>query len=55
MEEYAGDDAVPITRYSKDASLEGMKARKKLAGLLLRAFPKMVFTDNFIHADLHPG
>ena len=31
------------------------KVGKELAGPLLRAFLKMVFTDNFIHADLHPG
>jgi len=55
VEEYAGDDAVPIARYLSDNSQEGLKIRKKLAGPLLRGFLKMVFTDNFIHADLHPG
>lgn len=55
VEEHAGDDAVPISRYLGDNSPEGLKARKKLAGPLLRAFLKMVFSDNFIHADLHPG
>ena len=55
VEEYAGDDAVPIARYLSDDSQEGFKIRKKLAGPLLRGFLKMVFTDNFIHADLHPG
>ncbi|GMI42388.1 hypothetical protein TeGR_g11259 [Tetraparma gracilis] len=29
--------------------------RKALAKPLLTAFLKMVFTDNFIHCDLHPG
>ena len=43
MEEYAGDDAVPISRYLADDSSEGLKVRKRLAGPLLRAFFKMVF------------
>ncbi|KNH07110.1 aarf domain containing kinase 2 [Perkinsela sp. CCAP 1560/4] len=29
--------------------------RKTLANLGARAFFKMIFTDNFIHGDLHPG
>ena len=55
VEEHAGDDAVPISRYLTDDSPDGLKTRKQLAGPLLRAFLKMVFVDNFIHADLHPG
>ena len=55
VEEHAGDDAVPISRYMSDDSPEGLETRKRLAGPLLRAFLKMVFIDNFIHADLHPG
>jgi aarF domain-containing kinase len=55
VEEYAGDDAFPISRYLLDTSADGLKTRKELAGILLRAFLKMVFIDNFIHADLHPG
>jgi len=55
VEEYAGDDALPISRYLADDSPEGLEVRKRLAGPLLRAFLKMVFVDNFIHADLHPG
>lgn len=55
VEEYAGDDAVPIAHYLSDNSQEGLKIRKKLAGPLLRGFLQMVFTDNFVHADLHPG
>eukprot|EP00571_Detonula_confervacea_P010934 CAMPEP_0172304412 /NCGR_PEP_ID=MMETSP1058-20130122/5831_1 /TAXON_ID=83371 /ORGANISM="Detonula confervacea, Strain CCMP 353" /LENGTH=711 /DNA_ID=CAMNT_0013015639 /DNA_START=87 /DNA_END=2222 /DNA_ORIENTATION=+ len=55
VEEYAGDDAVPISKYLADESTEGLKTRKNIAGPLLRAFLKMVFVDNFIHADLHPG
>ncbi len=55
VEEYAGDDAFPISKYLLDSSSDGLKTRKELAGILLRAFLKMVFIDNFIHADLHPG
>lgn len=55
VEEHAGDDAVPISNYLLDDSPEGLQTRKELAGPLLLAFLKMVFIDNFIHADLHPG
>ena len=55
VEEHAGDDAVPISRYLSDDSPQGLKTRKVLAGPLLRAFLKMVFVHNFIHSDLHPG
>ena len=55
VEEHAGDDAVPISNYLLDDSTEGLQTRKELAGPLLLAFLKMVFIDNFIHADLHPG
>lgn len=55
VEEYAGDDAIPISRYLADESPRGLEIRKKLAGPLLRAFLKMVFIDNFVHSDLHPG
>jgi aarF domain-containing kinase len=53
VEDYVGD-AVPIATFLHDSSPEGMEIRKKLAGPLLRAFLKMVFTDNYIHCDLHP-
>lgn len=53
VEDYVGD-AVPIATFLKDSSPKGMKIRKELAGPLLRAFLKMVFTDNYIHCDLHP-
>lgn len=49
------DGAVSISAYLLDDSEVGRKIRKKLAGPLLRAFLKMVFTDNFLHSDLHPG
>jgi aarF domain-containing kinase len=48
-------DAKPIAEFLKDDSKEGQQVRKELAAPLLRAFLKMVFTDNFVHADLHPG
>lgn len=38
-----------------DKSERGREARKDLAGPLCRAFFKMVFSDNFVHGDLHPG
>ena len=52
VEEYAGDNAVPISKYLADDSPEGLKIRKKIAGPLLRGFLKMVFIDNMIHGDL---
>ena len=55
VEEHAGDDALPISIYLADDSPEGLERRKRLAGPLLRGFLKMVFIDNFIHSDLHPG
>eukprot|EP00531_Pseudo-nitzschia_arenysensis_P010200 CAMPEP_0116124296 /NCGR_PEP_ID=MMETSP0329-20121206/5207_1 /TAXON_ID=697910 /ORGANISM="Pseudo-nitzschia arenysensis, Strain B593" /LENGTH=430 /DNA_ID=CAMNT_0003618271 /DNA_START=557 /DNA_END=1846 /DNA_ORIENTATION=- len=54
VEEYI-PDAVPIADFLLDSSHEGMDIRKELAAPLLRAFFKMVFIDNFIHGDLHPG
>jgi len=54
LEDYV-HDAVPIAHFLLDTSEEGMHRRKELAGPLLRAFLKMVFVDNFIHGDLHPG
>lgn len=53
VEEYI--EAKPISYYLADDSPKGLEIRKKLAGPLLRAFLKMVFIDNFVHADLHPG
>jgi aarF domain-containing kinase len=49
------EDATPIGEFLKDASELGLETRKELAGPLLRAFLKMVFQDNFVHCDLHPG
>jgi aarF domain-containing kinase len=53
VEEYI--DAKPISHFLFDESVEGREIRKKIAGPLLRAFLKMVFVDNFVHCDLHPG
>lgn len=54
VEEYV-EDAIPIATYLQDSSPNGIHLRRELAGPLLRAFLKMVFIDNFIHGDLHPG
>ena len=54
VEDYI-ENAIPIVDYIKDDTDEGKKARRELAGPLLRSFLKMVFMDNFVHGDLHPG
>lgn len=54
IEDYM-DDSKPISDYLFDDSANGMAIRRTLAGPLLRAFLKMVFMDNFVHCDLHPG
>jgi len=48
-------NAKPISSFLYNSTPEGWKIRKELAGPMLRAFLKMVFLDNFIHCDLHPG
>jgi aarF domain-containing kinase len=48
-------NAIPISEYLKDSTEQGIQIRKELASPLLRAFLKMVFLDNFVHCDLHPG
>ena len=48
-------DAIPISEYLKDSTVEGIEIRKELASPLLRAFLKMIFIDNFVHCDLHAG
>lgn len=53
IESYEGN--LPITKFLADESDEGIAHRRKLAGPLLRAFLKMMFIDNFVHCDLHPG
>jgi aarF domain-containing kinase len=54
VEDYV-EDAIPIAEYLKDSSEQGIEIRRELAVPLLRAFLKMVFMDNFVHGDLHPG
>jgi len=49
------ENATPISEFLKDNTDLGLQTRKELAGPLLRAFLKMVFSDNFVHADIHPG
>lgn len=49
------DDAIPISNYLTDSSELGVETCKALASTLLRSFLKMVFLDNFVHGDLHPG
>jgi aarF domain-containing kinase len=54
VEDYV-HDAIPISEYLKDSTEQGIEIRRELAVPLLRAFLKMVFMDNFVHGDLHPG
>ena len=49
------DHATPMAHFLRDSSPQGQELRKQLSGPLLRAFFKMVFVDNFVHGDLHPG
>mmetsp|Transcript_28175 Transcript_28175/g.45732 ORF Transcript_28175/g.45732 Transcript_28175/m.45732 type:complete len:562 (+) Transcript_28175:53-1738(+) len=55
VEDYIGDGARPISHYLEDDSVNGLKERRALAGTFVRSALKMVFTDNFVHSDLHPG
>lgn len=48
-------NATPITTFLQDSSPEGMQIRKQLGVPLFNAFLKMLFLDNFVHCDLHPG
>ena len=60
MEEYI--DAKPISYYlhsnnhdNNDDNYNNKEMRMKIAQSFVKAFMKMVFIDNFIHCDLHPG
>lgn len=56
VEDYIGDDAKPISHYlGFGDDVVGVKERKALAGTFVRSALKMVFVDNFVHSDLHPG
>jgi len=46
---------LPISAFLSDSSQKGLDLRRKLARPLLESFLKMLFGDNFIHCDLHPG
>jgi len=52
VEEYVG--GVPISQILKDPAWP-VKEKKAIARSGLDAFLKMVFLDNFVHGDLHPG
>lgn len=53
-------DAKPISSFvnnnnSKNNNNNDVVSRKRLAQPLFNAFLKMLFVDNFLHCDLHPG
>ncbi len=52
VEDYAG--GVPISQILKDPAWP-VHEKKAIARSGLDAFLKMVFLDNFVHGDLHPG
>ncbi|KAI8507659.1 putative aarF domain-containing protein kinase 2 [Branchiostoma belcheri] len=47
------EEGEPITNFMSDDSSECLKA--KLAEMGIEALLKMIFVDNFVHGDLHPG
>lgn len=53
VEEYAEGQSISV--YLSDHSEAGLVTRRLLARPLLQAYLKMVFIDNFVHSDLHPG
>lgn len=52
VEEYAG--GTPISQILKDPEFP-VAEKRRIARVGLGAFLKMVFLDNFVHGDLHPG
>jgi hypothetical protein len=48
-------EIVSGTRGHSSAPIPDEKARRGLARIGLHAFLKMLFLDNFVHGDLHPG
>lgn len=52
VEDYVG--GLPISQILKDPAWP-VKEKKAIARSGLDAFLKMVFLDNFVHGDLHPG
>eukprot|EP00594_Rhizosolenia_setigera_P000830 CAMPEP_0178948328 /NCGR_PEP_ID=MMETSP0789-20121207/5410_1 /TAXON_ID=3005 /ORGANISM="Rhizosolenia setigera, Strain CCMP 1694" /LENGTH=241 /DNA_ID=CAMNT_0020628679 /DNA_START=2297 /DNA_END=3018 /DNA_ORIENTATION=+ len=51
IEEYCGN-AVPIMDYINSTTDSN---KLKIAGTLIRSYMKMLFQDNMVHSDLHPG
>ncbi|XP_066286238.1 uncharacterized aarF domain-containing protein kinase 2-like isoform X2 [Branchiostoma lanceolatum] len=47
------EEGEPITNFMTDDNSECLKA--KLAEMGIEALLKMIFVDNFVHGDLHPG
>lgn len=52
VEEYVG--GTPISQILKDP-VYPVEEKRRIARSGLSAFLKMVFLDNFVHGDLHPG
>ncbi len=52
VEEYVG--GTPISQILKDPACP-VEEKRRIARSGLAAFLKMVFLDNFVHGDLHPG
>ncbi|XP_041358661.1 uncharacterized aarF domain-containing protein kinase 2-like [Gigantopelta aegis] len=49
------EEGEPISKFLKDESDHPAGLREKLAQLGVDALLQMVFVDNFVHGDLHPG
>ncbi|KAM9650708.1 putative aarF domain-containing protein kinase 2 isoform 1-T1 [Trichechus inunguis] len=47
------EESVPVSRYQQVGVPEELK--RQIARLGIRMLLKMIFVDNFVHADLHPG
>ncbi|XP_045144845.1 uncharacterized aarF domain-containing protein kinase 2 [Echinops telfairi] len=47
------EESVPVSRYQQAAVPAELK--RQIARLGIRMLLKMIFVDNFVHADLHPG
>eukprot|EP01104_Vermistella_antarctica_P013229 TRINITY_DN3975_c0_g1_i1.p1 TRINITY_DN3975_c0_g1~~TRINITY_DN3975_c0_g1_i1.p1 ORF type:complete len:765 (+),score=117.48 TRINITY_DN3975_c0_g1_i1:186-2480(+) len=45
----------PMDAQAGEMDFHSERFRRDLANLGMKAFLKMIFLDNFIHADLHPG
>ena len=48
------EDGIPLGRLS-DAHMPNEELKKELASIGVDALLKMIFIDNFAHADMHPG